>query len=53
MDLASKDKNLANRILSSANKTTMYKNYSLNRPYYGSLNPRNYRECCGVINIAL
>jgi hypothetical protein len=51
LDLAEKDPDLAQRIVTSAKKATLYKNYSLNNFENAAMNPHNYRSTDGNLNV--
>ena len=50
LSIADQDEDLANRIVASAKKTTLYKNYSLNNLENSPKNPHNYRKTDGKLN---
>jgi hypothetical protein len=51
LTLAESDPDLASRIVNSAKKATLYKNYALNNYETASMNPHNYRRSDGRLNI--
>lgn len=44
LDLTEKDPDLADRIIASAKKNVLYKNFSLNNFENAAMNPKNYRR---------
>jgi hypothetical protein len=51
LTLADSDADLASRILTSAKKATLYKNFALNNYETASMNPHNYRKVDGKLKV--